>query len=72
MAGLSQDKARLTALDPDAFFEQRGIIIVPARRVRVYLGVKGLQFIRARGGIRPVEQLERYLGRVTTTFSAPA
>jgi hypothetical protein len=25
--------------------------------------VQGLQFVRVRGGLRPVEQQERYLGR---------
>jgi len=35
MAGLSQDKARLAALDPEAVREQRGIIIPPVWRIGV-------------------------------------
>ena len=63
MAGLSQDKARLAALDPEAVCEQRGIISAPVRRVGVHLGVQGLQFLRMLGGLRPVEQPERDAGR---------
>jgi hypothetical protein len=59
MPGLSQDKARLAALDPEAVCEQRGIISARVRRIRIDLGVKGLQLVRARGGLRPVKQLER-------------
>jgi hypothetical protein len=42
MTGIRQDKARLAALHPEAVCEQRGVIIEPIRRFRVYLGVEGL------------------------------
>jgi RecB family endonuclease NucS len=63
MAGFSQNKAGLAALDPESVCEQGGIIIPPVRRVGVHLGVESLQFGRVRGGLRAVEQLGRYVGR---------
>ena len=63
MAGLSEDKARLAALHPEAVGEHRGIIGPPVRRVGVNLGVEDLQFLRMGTGLPPVEQFERYVGR---------
>jgi hypothetical protein len=63
MAGLRKDEARLTALNPEAVREQRGILVPSVRRVGVDLGVQSLQFVCVRGGLGPVEQTEREVGR---------
>ncbi len=60
MAGLGQDEARLAAQDPETPGEQ-AVIGRPVRLLGVDLGVQGLQLALVRRGLRPVEQLERYL-----------
>ena len=63
MTGLCQDKAGLTALDPEPVGEHGGVISAPVRRAGVDLGVEGLQFGGVCRGLLAVEQLERYVGR---------
>ena len=62
-AGLSQHKAGLAPLDPEALGKQRRLVIQLVRRVGVDLGMKAMQVGRVRGCLRAAEQLKRHVGR---------
>lgn len=63
MAGLSQDKAGLAALDPKPISEAPGVVVAIVRRLGVHLGVQSLQLVGMLGGLRAVEQPVRQAGR---------